>query len=88
MGKSINIFNKSLAKNESFFYERLERDLWAWNKCFNCDFCWDIKSETWIIKDSIIECLWIQAWIKNIKIDTDCYWHRLIENYRDLRIGD
>lgn len=88
MPKSINIFNKVSGENDSYFFERLERELWAWDKCFNCSFCWDIISETWIIKDSVIECLWQQAGITNIKIDETCGWHKILDNYYILRKWD
>ena len=88
MSKTINIFNRSTWKSETQFFETIETQVWAWNKCFNCDFCWDIVSEQWVIKDSIIECLWKQSGIQNIKISESCSWHRLIKNYRDLRKWD
>jgi len=88
MSKTINIFNEWKWDIDVQFFETLESELGSWNKCFNCDFCWDIISEKWIIKDSVIECLWQQAWIQNIKIWESCEWHKLIENYADLRKWD
>jgi len=88
MSKTINIFNKSTWKNETQFFETVEAQVWEWDRCFNCDFCWDIVSEQGVIKDSIIECLWKQSWIQNIKIWESCWWHKLIKNYRDLRKWD
>ena len=88
MNKTISIYNEQSWKNEIQFFETLESDVWAWNRCFNCEFCWDIRSEQWIIKESIIECLWQQAWVQNIKIGESCWGHKLIDNYRDLRKWD
>ena len=88
MTKTISIYNKTEEKSEFQFFSTLETELWEWNKCFNCQLCWDIVSETWIIKESIIECLWQQAGIQNIKISESCGWHVLLEDYRDLRKWD
>jgi len=88
MTKTLNIHNSSKWENEPYFFERLERDLWAWKKCYNCNFCWDVTSEVWIIKDSIVDCLWLQAGIQNVKIDETCQGHEYLENYSILRKGD
>jgi len=88
MSKTINIFNTSTWENNAHFFETIESEVGSWNKCYNCEFCWDIISEQGIVKDSVIECLWKQAGINNIKIWEGCSWHRLIENYRDLRKWD
>jgi len=88
MSKTISIFNSTRWKSEAHFFETLESEVWSWKKCFNCEFCWDIITENWIVKDSVVECLWKQSWISNIKIWESCTWHELIKNYRDLRKWD
>ncbi len=88
MSKTISIYNNSEEKPDIHFFSTLETEIWEGSKCFNCDYCWDIISEQWIIKDSIIECLWQQAWIQNIKIWESCWWHKLIDDYMELRKWD
>lgn len=88
MQKSINIFNQETGLNNAHFYSDLESELWNWSRCFNCTFCWDIISETWRVKDAIIECMWSQAWINNIHISSSCGTHNFVEDYPILRKWD
>ena len=84
MTESINVFNQITEKNDFFFYDRLEKELWEWKKCFNCSLCWDIKSETWKIEDAVVECLWVQSWINFIKLWDTCPNHNHKDNYFDI----
>jgi hypothetical protein len=88
MSKTISIFNSARWESTDHFFETLESEIWLWKKCFNCQFCWDIITENWIVKDSVVECLWKQSWISNIKIWESCAWHEFIKNYGDLRKWD
>jgi len=88
MLKTINVFNKESESNSPHFFSDLERELWYWSKCFNCTYCWDIISETWKIKDAIIECIWSQSWIDNIHINSSCSTHNFIDDYSILRKWD
>ena len=88
MSKIIWIFNWITHDVDDHFFSDLEDKIWYWNRCFNCDKCWDIITESWNVKDAVIDCLWKQSWINNVKIFESCNGHTLLDNYAELRKWD
>ena len=71
---SVAVFNEKQDGLNFYCKEDLSNIFWNWNKCYGCDLCWDVKSITWDIKDSIVECLWQQAWVWYIWLGDTCGW--------------
>ena len=83
-GKWINVFNKETQELDFSYFDDLEREFWEWNKCFNCDFCWDVSSETWRNKDAVVECLGMQSGINFLKLWDSCPNYKIKEDYYDI----
>ncbi len=86
--KTFSIFDKVEWELNHYFYSELEKEIWEWKRCFNCEFCGDVSVVTWNIKDAVIECLWINAWISNINIGNKCYFHKYIDKYSERKKWD
>ena len=52
-----------------------------WELCYNCKFCWKVNKSIDDIKESIIECTWLQEDVEGLKLSDTCAWHIFNEDY-------
>jgi len=76
------VYNKETKELNYYSIDELKKEFWEGEHCYNCKFCWDIKSAMGDIKDAVLECLWQQSWVSNLELWESCSWHEYDEEYK------